>query len=101
MRALEGILLPIGRYATLLAQQARSLYNVLFLTQEKGESGGIGRRAGFRFQWGNSCESSSLSSRTSQKPIYGLSWAKNKFDVLMYHLYTALRRIYFLPNLAS
>ena len=28
------------------------------------ESGGIGRRAGFRFQWGNSRESSSLSFRT-------------------------------------
>ena len=28
------------------------------------EGGGIGRRAGFRFQWGNTRESSSLSLRT-------------------------------------
>src|SRR5690606_10989456 len=35
-----------------------------YLCAPRCESGGIGRRAGFRFQWGNSREGSTPSSRT-------------------------------------
>src|SRR5690606_41390623 len=54
-------------FYSLQSQPSFSLfpYTTLFRSRE---GGGIGRRAGFRFQWGNSCEGSSPSLRTESIP---------------------------------